>query len=115
LTLFIFYFLRDFRSEYIGIAILVYFTYAGVYYHDNLWGAVRKTFAALPQKRECPAYEKLNAGRGHSINVVKGDACDNAPIPCSPGFVYEYLLPEYRGATVRQGFRSRRAAVPSSK
>jgi hypothetical protein len=116
LTLFIFYFLKDFRSEYIGIAILVYLTYAGVYYHDNLWGAIRKTIASLPQKREIAEYEKLNSDRGYIIYVAKGDACDNAPVPCSPAFVYEYLMPEYRGTTIQEGFRSRRSpATQSSK
>jgi hypothetical protein len=116
LSLFIFYFLRDFRSEYIGIAVLVYFTYAVVYYHDNLWGPVRKTFGALPRKREAPEYVRSNSDRGHFINVVKGDACDNAPVPCSPGFVYEYLRAEYRGATIKEGFRSRLSeTLPSHK
>lgn len=107
---FIYYFVKEYHSVYTGTFVLAYIFYALVYYGVNMHSSFTQTFFKNPPAIVSPEYTRHDLGEGKYINVVKEPACGNAPLPSSPGYVYKFLQPVYRGKTIEEGFINQRPA-----
>jgi len=108
ITRVVYYFLKQYNSGYIGVFILAYIFYALVYYGINMHEAFTKTLFANAPAIIFPSYSRDELGDGKFINVTKEPVCGNAPLPSSPGHVYPFLKPTYRGKTIKNGFINQR-------
>ena len=106
----IYFFTREYHSGYTGTIILAYVFYSLVYYGIKIHEPLAQTLFKNPPPMISPEYSRNEIGEGKYINVVKEPACGNAPLPSSPGYVYEFLQPAYRGKTIKDGFINQRPA-----
>ncbi|MEJ7739651.1 MAG: hypothetical protein WKF97_19675 [Chitinophagaceae bacterium] len=106
LTMFVYYFLKDFHAAYLGIFILAYIFYTGVYYADFVQTYCSEHLIKGAPGITVPAYKKEPFDKGTVIHIVES-GCGNAPLPASPGFVYTILRPALRGKSIKEGFRHR--------
>ena len=106
----IYFFTKEYHSGYVGTIILAYVFYSLVYYAIKIHEPVAQTLFKKPPPITSPEYTRNELGEGKYINVVKEPACGNAPLPSSPGYVYEFLQPVYRGKTIKEGFINQRPA-----
>lgn len=105
---FVYYFLRDYKSKYVGWAIWAFFLGTSFYYYKKTWNDCRKSFFKAVPGVTIPSYTRQDMGNGLFINVVDGPTCGHVPPPCSPKFIFDLLRPTYRGNTVTDGFRTQR-------
>jgi len=106
----VYFFTKEYHSGYAGTIILAYVFYSLVYYGIRIQEPFAQTLLRKPAPIISPEYSRHELGEGKYINVVQAPACGNAPLPSSPGYVYEFLQPVYRGATIKKGFINQRPA-----
>jgi hypothetical protein len=100
----IYYFLKDFRSEYVALAIMTFLFYATVYYYDNLSAAIKKDFFSnLPAIKTQP-FTRQEVKNGLFINLVDSDGVDHTPLPSACKNIFNHLKPTYRGNNISDGF-----------
>lgn len=107
---FIYFFAKEYHSGYTGTFILAYVFYSLVYYGIKIHEPIAQTLFKKMPAIISPEYSRYELGEGKYINVVNEPACGNAPLPSSPGYVYEFLQPAYRGKTIKEGFINQRPA-----
>lgn len=106
----VYFFTKEYHSGYTGTFILTYVFYSLVYYGIKIHEPLAQTLFKKSPAIISPEFSRHELGEGKYINVVKEPACGNAPLPSSPGYVYEFLQPVYRGKTIKEGFINQRPA-----